>query len=158
MPFKLFLPYFLVLLLALIAGLNFFAFKFSWYFYHWWFDLLMHFLGGLFIGLTVWWLFQLVVKYYSSRPLSRWLIFGLQLGMVLLLGLMWELFEFRIDEYWQTHLNIKLTELLQDNRFDTFSDLLFAILGGLLAGRMSWFLGREKEIFNKVKIIENHES
>ena len=140
-----FLPYLLVFLIALIAGLNFFAFQSSWYFYHWWFDLVMHFLGGLFIGLTVWWLYQLFFTLLATKKLSLRSSFILMIGAILIMGLGWELFEFSVDEYWDTHLNIKLIEVLQVSQEDTSSDLLFDILGGVTAWLMVNRFGKGKK-------------
>ncbi|MEX0918410.1 MAG: hypothetical protein WDZ85_00345 [Candidatus Paceibacterota bacterium] len=118
-----------VSLATLLAVLNFFAFQYFWYWRFAYFDLGMHFLGGLLIG------FISVIIYTAWRPDS--LIFRqlavMAVAVVLVAGGFWEIFEFSIDTYWAAHVNIKSFQVLQSGLTDTLSDLLFDAIGGLTA-------------------------
>ena len=98
-------------LVIAIFFLNSMAMKFHWYFTIWWFDMPMHFLGGIFIGL-------LALAFSPRRPVLTAFL------SVLMIGVLWELFEFSLDTFitYNPH-----------NFLDTFSDLVFDLVGGLTA-------------------------
>jgi hypothetical protein len=78
---------------ALIASLHFLASAYSWYWQWPWFDILMHFLGGAFIGLaSLWVLFH--SRYVGSFHPSRKAMFAAALVGALSVGLGWEVFEY----------------------------------------------------------------
>lgn len=84
-----------VLLLALvIAALQYIATEYSLYFYWWWADIVMHFLGGFFIGGGALWLIDYEVPFrrYIPKFLSVFII-------VLLVGIGWEVLEKIFDAY-----------------------------------------------------------
>jgi len=106
----------LLLLIFFIFLLDYLAMQFYWYSSIWYLDMLIHFLGGLWLGLALVWLFR--IKEISFKS-----IFYLILG-VLLIGVLWEIFEIIIDE------------TITGNSFnilDTISDILFDLAGGSLA-------------------------
>jgi len=93
---------------------NFFALKFYWYSLIWYLDIIMHFLGGFWIGLFFLYIFS------KGKQLSFNLNLFFKLLLVgLLVGLLWELYEF--------YLNIVAGTLFNLN--DTLSDLFFDLLG-----------------------------
>ena len=103
-------------LIFFIFFLNYLAMKFYWYSSIWYFDMVMHFLGGIWLGLALIWFFKIGEISFKS-------IFYLILG-VLLIGVLWEIFEIIIDE------------TITGNSFnilDTISDILFDLAGGSLA-------------------------
>ncbi len=104
----------LVSLVLFIFIVNFAAMKFYWYSAIWWLDMPVHFLGGVWLALAIIWLFP--KEFLSSRE-----IFKIIIG-VLLLGILWELFEISVNE-----------SLLNNpfNILDTLSDLSFDLAGGL---------------------------
>lgn len=110
-------------LLVRIAVLMFFMFvlnqigtTFYWYFSIWWFDILMHFWGGFWVGLFF--LYVFVSKKSSSVP-----VFKVALWL-LLVGVLWEFFEIYSNNFiGQTPFNL----------MDTLSDLCFDMAGGLAA-------------------------
>lgn len=108
--------------MLLMFIINKLAWKFYWYSSIWWFDIPMHFLGGVWLGLFFLYLFSRL-NFVKSRILLT--IFG-----VLVVGILWEFFE--------THLN----EISKDefNILDTVSDVLFDLAGGLCA--IFYFLKR----------------
>ena len=80
----------LVTLIFLIFLLNYLAMKFYWYSSIWYFDMPMHFLGGLWLGLALIWFFKI-------KEISWKVILEIILG-VLLIGVFWEAFEIIIDK------------------------------------------------------------
>ena len=113
----------LVSLIFFIFFVNYLAMKFYWYSSIWYFDMPMHFLGGLWLGLAIIWFFK--VKEVSFKS-----IFYIILG-VLLIGTLWEVFEIFID---------KNITGLSFNTLDTFSDIFFDLAGGSFA--ILYFLKR----------------
>ena len=99
-------------LVFFILILNYAAMKFHWYYSLPWFDMLMHFLGGLWLGLAFVWLYPAGTSYLK-------IIAG-----VLLVGIFWEIFELIVNNYFPN-------EPLDWG--DTLSDLSFDMLGGGVA-------------------------
>lgn len=99
------------------------AIKFHWYSSIWYFDMPMHFLGGFWIGLLLFWLFPL-------EKVSLGVCLKIILG-VLLVGIFWEIFEILVD---------KSITLNPFNRLDTLSDLFFDLTGSIFA--IFYFLKR----------------
>lgn len=110
-------------LILLIFILNFLAiFFFSWYWTIWWFDLAMHFFGGLFVGLMVLWLFHSKFSiFFKNGMLGKIFIFVFL--SVLAVALSWEIFEFGMFKIFPA-IDINAT-------LDTVSDILLGLAGGL---------------------------
>ncbi|HEY4473712.1 MAG TPA: hypothetical protein VI957_00950 [Candidatus Paceibacterota bacterium] len=89
------------------------------YWTFWWFDILMHGLGGALIGALALWFF---VFEFRGR-LDRLLL--LSLGSVLVVGILWEIFEKVIG--WQVDRS------LADYVLDTAGDLTMDIIGAFAA-------------------------
>jgi hypothetical protein len=106
----------LISLILLIFLLNFLAMKFYWYLSIWYFDMPMHFLGGIWLGLASIYFFPL--KDNSLKSIFK--IFFI----VLLVGVGWEVFEILVNKF-----------TVQDpfNFLDTVSDICFDLAGGLFA-------------------------
>jgi hypothetical protein len=108
--------------LVLIVFLMFFVFfidkladKFYWYNSIWYLDMIMHFLGGLWVGL-----FFIYIYYYrASKNLVFKIIFS-----VLLVGISWEIFEF---------ITFNMIGRTPFDYLDTLADIFFDLSGGLLA-------------------------
>lgn len=103
-----------------IFFLNALAMKYHWYFSLWWYDMPMHFLGGVFIG------FLALVIFPKKPVLNAFLC-------VLIIGILWEVFEFSLDTFitYNPH-----------NYLDTLSDIAFDLAGGLSA--VFYYLKRAK--------------
>jgi len=120
-------------LLKLIIYLMFFIFianllaqKFYWYSSIWYFDMIMHFLGGVWQGLFFIWFFSI-----NDLPLFRLSLDAIDFKLiyktilfVLLIGVLWEFFEFFTNNY-----------VGHDpfNTLDTISDIFFDLAGGAFA-------------------------
>lgn len=110
-------------LIFFIFIVNYIAMKFYWYSSIWYFDMPMHFLGGFWIGLVLFWLLPL-------EKMSFKLVFEIILG-VLLAGFLWEIFEILVD---------KSISQNPFNCLDTMSDICFDLAGGISA--VFYFLKR----------------
>lgn len=104
-----------VLLGAVFAAVHLFAIKASLYWYYWWFDIMMHFWGGILLALGV----------HSFCTFSRIHLkptLKLVLVTLLLVTMSWEVFERSVGLY------DPITYI-----FDTGKDVVIGFSGGLLA-------------------------
>lgn len=133
-------PIFLLLTISTIAVLNFYAYKFHWYWEFWWFDIIMHTLGGLWVASSALWLryFRVSAEHVSIAH-KKSSIFLLALVSVYIVGGGWELFEFSMDKF--------ITFAIH-NSMNTASDLFFDGVGSILA--TLFFLS----VYNKNKTVE----
>lgn len=114
------IPPFLVLLIVIIAVANGLADKYFWYWQIRWFDIPMHFLGGVWLaGMAFWW-------YYFNKKttnISFSSILATCLVAALGVGLVWEIYEAIVGLLTVGHINAM---------FDTTKDLFFDTLGGIV--------------------------
>jgi hypothetical protein len=103
-------------LVIFIFILNKVANLFFWYTSIVWFDMLMHFLGGVFVALAVG---SVLAGYLKNTENKK--VFWIILASVLVVGLGWEVFEFSVQEI------VKVTGLADVP--DSVSDLFFDALG-----------------------------
>jgi hypothetical protein len=96
------------------------AVRLYWYYSIWYFDMPMHFFGGLWVGLALIWFLSYK---NSSLELSFKLICQIILG-VLLIGFLWEVFEILVNN---------IIAQNQFNTLDTISDIFFDLAGGTFA-------------------------
>ncbi|MBP6866324.1 MAG: hypothetical protein KBC12_02145 [Candidatus Pacebacteria bacterium] len=104
------------LLVAIIALVNYGAIKFHWYYSLWWFDMPMHFLGGMWVAMLLAW-------YLSDDRFSTDSVGRVILG-AFIVGLSWEVFE------------LLLNEQFVQNAYDlpdTLSDIFFDLSGAFTA-------------------------
>jgi hypothetical protein len=110
----------LAYIIIFIFMANFLANKLHWYYSIWWFDIVMHFFGGFWLGLVFAWV---ILKKDMSLAITPRVL--LRVGLwVLIVGLSWEFFEF----YFINHLAQNPFDLV-----DTISDLFCDISGGYVA-------------------------
>ena len=115
---------FLVILIVFIAIANWFANIFYLYWLIWWFDLVMHFLGGLWVGASGLLIFSSIKKKRGSQaPVDMKLAFTVALACAIVIGGGWEVFEFSLDRL--------LIAELQSGIADTASDLLMDFIGSI---------------------------
>lgn len=91
------------------------------------FDITLHFLGGLGVCLT---LHELLFKKFPKAPFFYWSM--LMIGGTMLVGVLWEFFEYTSSILWGTVYGMELIGDLADTLADLLMDLLGAILGALL--------------------------
>ncbi|MDP3875038.1 MAG: hypothetical protein Q8Q22_00755 [bacterium] len=100
-------------LMIILGALHFTAIEFHFYWTLWWYDLMMHTLGGFIGGLIILWFLE---SFDSSKPILLALI------SVMIVGILWEIFEYVYDvaqvaDYW----------------WDTITDLIADGVGAVLA-------------------------
>ena len=109
---------FTIVLALVIAILHYIANEYALYFHLWWADIIMHFLGGLFIGSgALWWIcyeIPIGLRQYVPRFLSAFII-------VLLVGIGWEV----LEKIFDAHVSINYV-------LDTILDL-FTNMSGMMA-------------------------
>lgn len=111
---------FLFILVFVIAVLHIIAIELFLYWTYSWFDILMHFLGGLFIGLSALWFFfeSGYIKMHRSYR-QAFIVVGVS---IVLVGVGWEIFEFLADVPREVNY-------VADTIVDLIMDLLGALLG-----------------------------
>jgi hypothetical protein len=102
----------LISLIAFIFLLNLIILKFHWYYSIWWSDMLMHFLGGIWLGTAF--------LFVSKEEINTKVAFKILLG-VLLVSVLWEIFEFILNNF---------TLKMEFSILDTLSDFLLDLAGG----------------------------
>lgn len=119
---KNFLLYLSLALILVLATLHTVAIQLHFYWIYWWFDILTHFLGGLWAGFTFIWLF-----FFSGlgreKEISTGKIFVKVILSVLVLAFLWELFELVLRE--------NLTE--PNYLSDTILDMIMGLSGAVIA-------------------------
>lgn len=112
----------LTVLLYIIATLHIAALYFFWYWSVWWYDILVHTLGGVWIGGMA--LFILLGKGGEKRN-SLFMRFFLPLVATALIGILWEAYEWNVDQI--------ILFRFQGDMIDTLSDIGADISGGFIA-------------------------
>lgn len=111
-----------------IAVLHHSAFLYYWYWLYWWFDIVVHFLGGFFIGLSTMWLLRYVVDGTFVTKSREWL---LTICAVAVVAGFWEMFE----------LYGGISNAVEPGFvFDTILDICVGLLGGCIA----WLLTKKR--------------
>lgn len=120
---------FLVLVLILVLGTHAAALGGFLSYEIWWLDIVLHFVGGLWIAVFAFW-FLFGYKSYPTDIVPAKVLFVGLISFAALAGVLWEFFEFSWDyfiagPYGQIQA--------QRNLPDTMSDLFFDFLGALVA-------------------------
>lgn len=123
----------IAILVFAIFVVNLFVMKFYWYASMWYLDMIMHFVGGLWLGMLFLWFFRLHHTNYFS-------VIQKILLLVFLTGVGWEVFEFFVNNYWGPYTF--------DMR-DTISDIFFDMSGGIFA--VFYYLNK---VINSFKQVE----
>jgi hypothetical protein len=120
---KLFIEQFV--LVAIIAVLHYLALQFFLYWSVWWFDIPMHFLGGLWVALFAsWFFFFSGFVYRNVELLGKTKIFLITIASVIVVGVLWEVWEVWADLVSMDDIGYF---------FDTALDLIMDTLGGIVA-------------------------
>ena len=119
----------LLLLVGTIRGIHYLAGWLGWYDTTWWLDIVLHLMGGAFIGVLFFYLFRVRHDVFPGLHPALFIMFGA--GFVALVGIAWELYEFWAD-VWLLHKYAA-------NAFpgwvhgDTLLDLVNDLIGGAVA-------------------------
>ena len=111
----------LVFLMFFIFVLDLVGVSLYWDYSTWWFDMVLHFFGGFWVGLFFIYVFY--IRKQILKPFFHIIIF------VLLIGILWELFEFYANNY----IGKSPFDII-----DTLSDIFFDLSGGLCAILYLW--------------------
>lgn len=117
----------LAILIFFVFVVNFLANKFYWYSSIWYFDMIMHFLGGSAVAFAYFWIFSMPIfksedYLQSGEPDARFIL--RTIIFVFFIGVAWEFFEYIFNN------------LIAQNNFnllDTISDVFFDLAGGVFA-------------------------
>jgi uncharacterized membrane protein YjdF len=90
----------------------------------WWFDLMAHYLSGVFTFMTAIFILKRLNKYDARNILFNLLFI---FGIVFLCAGLWEIAEFSCDYL----LNTNLQHNLETGVYDTMEDIIVAFLGGV---------------------------
>lgn len=110
-----------MLLVVGIAILYVAGFLFRWNYSLWWYDLLLHFLGGMWVAIAA--------KKFLIRPIGQIGRIGpiFLVAFVALVGVTWEIYEFTIDELF---FEERALWRAQEGNTDTMTDLMMDLVGG----------------------------
>ena len=106
----------------LIAVLHSLAITFFLYWYYWWFDIPLHFLGGFCVGLLSLWIAR--QNFRRDFPVSSLQVLLVALMGAIVIGSAWELFEYIAGFTFDSMGNYKL---------DVIKDLTMDAFGGYIA-------------------------
>jgi hypothetical protein len=117
-----------------IAVVNAFAEHYYWYWLMRWFDMPMHFAGGIWLaGTVLWWRFfsgKFTVS-PNAKTIFAWAVLG-AIGV----GLIWEVYEAAVSYFTVGHMNDIL---------DTIGDLVLDTMGGAVAAGILWVRTHNKQ-------------
>lgn len=132
MPKKPSLLYLSFILVITLAGLHFLAEAFYLYWTYWWYDWVLHFIGGLSIGLVIYWV--LFDSGLWGRRAETVLVPVLSvLTCLLLIGVAWE-----IMEYVYGITDSHEAKYFDDVMHDLIADAAGAILAALIGVKMTY--------------------
>jgi len=124
-------------IVALIAIINALAGYFHWYWSVWWFDMPMHFAGGFFIGMLSLYIMRRSILLAQEK--GKYIrTFFIVLLSTLVMGILWEVFEFLMQGGFSGSLASPV---------DSLSDICFDLAGGALA--IMIYLPQRKNITNE---------
>jgi len=129
--------------LYVIGALHIAALFFFWYWSIWWYDILLHALGGVWIGGMMLFFLSGREKNMSGSTILR---FSVPLLGVLIIGTFWEAFEWNIDQV--------VLSYFQNDVVDTLSDIGADIAGALLSSVL--LIGYSKHETSQVNNNNTH--
>ncbi len=137
-------PNFLLLFIVMIGVANAFANHFYLYWKISWLDMLMHFLGGIWIGLAILWMYYLSGKFKDIPENRRRVsyVYILAITVTAVIGIFWEIFEFNLDFF------IVFNEF--NGFYDTASDILLALIGAIIVAKYFVHRGYYKKSGNNI--------
>lgn len=119
-------PIALLALIVFIGAVNLFAEIYYWYWRMRWFDMPMHFLGGVWLAATaLWWYYG----WLEAKNQHFYRVLAICIIASLGIGFLWEVFEAGLALQTVGHINAMP---------DTLSDLMFDTLGGVTTAFGAW--------------------
>ena len=99
----------------------------------------MHFMGGFWTALLIIWIKNIAPGIFGKSNFIG--DFIIVLGFTAFIGVLWEFFEFSVDLFIIIKNGLPDLWISQQGLTDTMGDLLFDLLGGLLA----FFIGQKEK-------------
>jgi len=131
----------LILVFAVVIfGIHIPATAFGWYYALSWLDIPMHILGGAWLGLIFYYIFRIRKPELGAK--NNWSFFVFGLGFVMLVGVVWEFYEFFFDVF--IFKKYPLMASPPDVHFDTMLDLLDDIIGAAVGLGITTVLFKKK--------------
>jgi len=104
----------------------------SMYFSIWWLDIPMHFFGGAWVALLFFAIFGDVINESKINTFFGFLkILVLAIAFAVLVGVLWEFFEFSASRIFNIYLQGDLVDTMTDLLMDLCGGLSFGILGAI---------------------------
>jgi len=123
----------LFVLIWVLALIHMTAEYYHLYYYVLWFDMVTHFLGGVWLGVGVLWAYYLS-EYVQPRVPGRWSFFVALLAG-LLFGVLWEAYEFGVWQWSGVELP---ANYVPDTQLDLVMDVVGAAFGYLVVLYIVW--------------------
>jgi len=133
------LLFFNLILAFIVSFLNKLALDNFLYWKFWWYDIMMHFLGGLVIGAIALWAFYFF-DYFKNLNKSFLNIVFISVSVVLIIGVGWEIFEVLVDPGY----------FREGYVFDTILDLIMDTLGAIIGGVIYYKFLNSKNNYAKI--------
>jgi hypothetical protein len=130
---KLRLPIAALIVLIFVAAFNYLGTHFHLYYIFTLYDVPMHFLGGVWVGLMALWVLQV---FFSKIPHTFIRTFIWVLSVTLFTAVVWEMFEF--------YSGLTFTHMLTPAGLTYWADTTKDICMGLLGGSVAFIFGYKK--------------
>lgn len=130
------LPNFMLLFVVLIVVLVALDANFHLIAKTWWYDVLLHIMGGAWIGMLFIYLFSYRQKIFDIKA-DFWYSLSVIVGFAVLIGTLWEFYEFIVDQFITTRYLV--SSVAQGGLADTMKDLADDMIGGALTTIIYFF-------------------
>lgn len=121
--------YHVISVLILITAGHFLALRIGLYHGKVWIDMLLHFIAGIFFGISWLWLLQSFFLRRLFNKVSRSLEALSMAGFALFASFSWEVFEYLLNHFYP-QLTTRL-RIFSPDVSDVLSDMFFGLLGGV---------------------------
>lgn len=101
-----------------------------------WFDIPMHFFGGVTIGIAYTLFIKLIERNNFLKTENKLLFFFIVISMIGLTTVIWEFLEFSLDQLFGT--------IMQPSLKDTMADLFLGITGGSLSSLITMIFSKQE--------------
>jgi len=122
--------------LVFLVGSQYFGSILGWYGLGWW-DTFMHFVSGAILSFSAIALYERLIHRNAGDEISPWFVFLFTLSFAALGGVLWEVYEFSSDQFFDMTLQ-------GGGNKDTMTDLIADTIGGLVIAAVAGIRTRAK--------------
>ncbi|MGG3562433.1 hypothetical protein ABES03_12645 [Neobacillus rhizosphaerae] len=122
--------------LIFLVGSQYFGSILGWYGLGWW-DTFMHFVSGAILAFSGIALYERLIHRNAGDEISPWFVFLFTLSFAALGGVLWEVYEFSSDQFFDMTLQ-------GGGNKDTMTDLIADTIGGLVIAIVAGIRTRSK--------------